>query len=433
MTFISLTMFKSEMEVRTVPEQIESKTRSRGSVYRNSLTLQEVQHMVKHSLGSDAKVHKFSLQPYADGQIGFLGTHQRLSVEIESRNGKETLSFFVKGVPHDVPIHAEYVLEKSVFPKEMAFYRDILPKLYREYNDQPWTATCHLIKEHLLVFEDLGAKGFRTRNKLFTKELVVSGLTSIARLHASSLAAEARLGTTFIEMYPDAFISNAFCETGRTRVWFDVGVNAMVAVAEHLGLDGSLIPKACDQVYRAMEMSSTKRNVISHGDLWGNNLMFNDDVPPKCLLVDFQLVRYSPLAHDVAQLLYLCTDRSFRETSEETMLKHYYSVLCETLNSMKSTSVELPPWSELVQGMEEQRLGAAITAAAYYQTVLLDEDLGARIMNKPDSYNEYVFKNRDNIVIEAMKNDAAYNKRISESVAELVELSFRFEELPKPT
>ncbi|XP_017788476.1 PREDICTED: uncharacterized protein LOC108571019 [Habropoda laboriosa] len=427
-------MSKSELEVRLAPERLnDKKPCSAVNAYHNLLTLQEVRALVKDATGVEADVQKFYLESYSDAKLGFLGSHQRLCVEVKSANGVELLSFFVKVVPYDVPTQAEYVLDKCVFLKERIFYRDIVPQFYHEYKHERWTATCYLVKENMLVFEDLGAKGYSLRNKLFDKELIVSALTTLASLHASSLMAEARLGKSLKKMYPHVFMENAFSETGKTRTWFNVGVNAAVAIAEHLGLDASLIPKACEEVFPAMKTSSTKRNVVSHGDLWGNNMMFSNTLPLKCLLVDFQLLRYSPLAHDVIQFLYLCADRDFRVTWEETMLKHYYSVLCKILNSTKSICVEVPPWSELIQGIEEQRLAAVITAVIYFQTVLMDEEVSAKILNEPNSYYEFEFKDRNEPVLNAMKTDPMYCKRLTEIITELVELSFRLDKLPKPT
>lgn len=428
-------MSKSELEIRIAPDLLNTgpAASTDTQTYKNLLTLQEVRNIVKQAVGNEANVEHFSLKSYSDGKLGFLGSYQKLCVEVETSSGKETLSFFLKGIPYEVPSQAEYVLDKCAFLKERIFYRDIVPQLCQGYNDEQWMPVCYWVKDNLLVFEDLGAKGYSLRSKLFDKELIVSSLKTIARLHASSLLAEARLGTPLKEVYPEAFMENAFCEDGKTRTWFDVSVKAIVAIAEHLGLDASLIPKACELVFPAMEMSSTKRNVISHGDLWGNNLMFSNTAPPKCLLVDFQLLRYSPMAHDVVQLLYLVADHDFRVTWEKTMLKHYYSVLCEIINSTKAIAVEVPSWSELVEGMEEQRLAAVITAAIYFQTVLLDAKTGAEILNDPDSYNDFEFKDRNETVLRVMKIDPVYCKRVTEAVTELVQLSFRLDELPKPT
>lgn len=95
--------------------------------------------------------------------------------------------------------------------------------------------------------------------------------------------------------------------------------------------------------------------------------------------------------------------------------------------------MEIPAWSELIEGIEEQRLAAIITAAIYFQTVLLDEKLGAEILGNPNSYHEFEFKNRNETVLKLMEIDPIYNKRLTEIVTELVEFSFRLNELPKPT
>ncbi|XP_076286025.1 uncharacterized protein LOC143211852 [Lasioglossum baleicum] len=429
-------MSESKLQVPIAAEQAKSSLRvsSRANAFRNVLTFEEVQQLAKDSLGPEAEAQKHSLRQYSDGKLGFLSSHQRLSIEAKTKTGEtEMLTFFVKVVPYDLPVQAEYVIGKCVFLKEMIFLRDIVPELKKSYNAEQWSPRCYLVKDHLFIFEDLGAKGYTMRDKhSFTKELVVSSLNSIARMHASSLLAEERLGVSFKKLYPDAFVENSFARTGKTKEWFDTGINAIVAIAEQLGLDASQVPKACQEVFAGLEMSPTKRNVISHGDLWGNNMMFSNEVPPKCLLVDFQLLRYAPLVHDVAQLLYLCTDRSFRKSSEETMLKHYYSVLCETLKSA-GTPIEIPPWSEIVEGYEEQRLAAAVAAATFFHTVLMDEDLVEELMSNPVTYNEFVFENRTEIVLKVMKEDLRYRKRVTESVVDIVDLSLRFDQLPKPS
>ncbi|XP_015431448.1 PREDICTED: uncharacterized protein LOC107187789 [Dufourea novaeangliae] len=429
----SSVMSKSKLQLPIPSEQSDGKVGTRGNSPQSLLTFQDVQNVAKRSLGREVDVKKFALRPYSSGTLGFLGTHLRLTVEVESKSGgTETLSFFVKGVPYDVPVQAEYVIDRCVFLKEKIFYRDIVPEFYKVYNKEPWSPTCYLVKDHLLIFEDLGAKGYTVSNKVFTKERVVAGLTTLARLHASSLLTEARLGVSLKKLYPHGFVENSFSQTGKCRQWFSVGIDAIVGVAEHIGLDASLLPNICEEVFSGIETSATKRNVVSHGDLWGNNLMYSNDVPPKCLLVDFQLVRYCPLAHDVAQFLYLSADRSFRLACEESMLKHYYSVLCDTLKTAK-ISVDIPAWSEVVEGMEEQRLCAAITAATFFQTVLLDEQVGAEITNDSDTYSIHQFVSRTEMIINTMKSTPEYNRRLTEIVTELVELSFRFDELPKPS
>jgi len=394
------------------------------------LSFEEVKEVAKRALSNDADLLKYAIRPFSDGKLGYLGSHYLLDVIATRKKETIALSFFLKTVPYEVPDQANYVIKKGVFKQETKFYSVIMPLLREGYHGEPWAPMCYKVKNDLMIFEELNSKGYTIRDKLFDKTLVRAGLNALARLHAASLLAENHLGTSLNRLYPDAFVERAFVHEGISREWFESGIELAAIIAERLGLDPDLIRSTCEQMYHAVKPSCTKANVVSHGDLWGNNLLFNNDVSPKCLLVDFQLLRYSPLAHDVAQFLYLCTDRSFRETWESTMLRHYYDTLRETLN-IHEIPVQIPPWSELIEGMEEQRLGAIITAIICFPTVLIDETRDAQVM-KSVSFSDF-FWNKKAFIFSNMEKDPVYKRRINEVVIELAELASRLDQLPKPS
>ncbi|KAG7202076.1 hypothetical protein KM043_004750 [Ampulex compressa] len=405
---------------------INSSVSPASSALAHILKVREVEGLVSRALNSaELQVLDFCVEPYSDKKIGFLSSHLRLRVKIRARNREETLQFFAKTIPYDAPAQAEYIICRGVFEQENIFYREIVPQLDYRYHAEPWAPTCYLARKDLMVFEDLHTKRYSMRGKFFGKELVLAGLSTIARFHAASLLAEGRLGNSFVGLYPEIFEQKYF-----TRDWFNAGVDTAMAIADELGLDSTAIPLACEQLFRAIKPSSSKANVISHGDLWGNNFMFTDDEKPKCLLVDFQLMRYSPLAHDVMQFLYLCTERSFREIWEESLVKHYYAELCATLRDSE-ISVPVPPFSELIEGVEEQRVSAAVTATLFFPTVLLDEE-GSMQLTKNSEYFTTV-DSRRNIVIANMKRDKEYGRRIGDIVTELVELITRLDDFPEPS
>lgn len=406
-------------------------TNSNG-VYK-LLSFEDVKEVVKRALDGDVDLVEYSIRPYSEGKLGFLGSYYRLDATAARRKETIVLTFFVKTVPYAVPEQADYVIKRGVFEQEVRFYSVLTPLLLEGYRGEPWAPMCYKAKEDLIVFEELGGKGYSIRDKLFDQTLVRASLSVIARLHAASLLAEARLGMSFDRLFPGMFTEKAFICVGTPRVWFDKGVNLVAAIAERLGHDSSSVRLACERIYDGLKPSRTKANVISHGDLWGNNLMFNNDSPPKCLLVDYQLLRYSPLAHDVMQFLYLCTDRSFRGAWETVMLRHYYETLREILTVHKAPSAQIPSWSELIEGVEEQRLSSIITATMYFPTVLLEEDASARIMNDSATYAEYNFQNREKFVFSNMKINPIYERRINEAVIELAELASRLDQLPKPS
>ncbi|XP_015116742.1 uncharacterized protein LOC107040936 [Diachasma alloeum] len=399
------------------------------------VTLQDTKLIAKAAVGPSAEVLDFTVTKYSSEKLGFLGSHRHLKIlvkEDHAEGSEREVNCFVKALPLDSPLQLLYAQESRTFEKEAAFFTKISPLMTADSTGPTWCPRCYLVKDNALIFEDLGVQGFKMRDKLFDEVVIKSGLSALASLHSSSLRAEKRMGKLFKDIFPEDLYEVAFVKSGeKRRKWFLAGVNVAIRVAEDMSLDPSKLPETFDRIFEAMETSKSKINVISHGDLWGNNLLFNDEEPPECKLVDFQLFRYSPVGHDLAQFLYLCASRELRDSRKEELLRYYWDQLLERVgDDVEARNV--PTLEEVLQGYEEQRIAACCTAAIYFPTVLLDGTIGAEIMDRGESYEQYYFEDRREVVMGIMKRDAVYGERIRETVRELVEMSFKVEEFPVP-
>ncbi|XP_063972604.1 uncharacterized protein LOC135160212 [Diachasmimorpha longicaudata] len=399
------------------------------------VTLQDAKLIAKAAVGPLAEVLDFTVTNYSSEKLGFLGSHRYLKILVKEDHGEDSereVSCFVKALPMDSPLQLLYAQESRTFEKEAAFFTKIAPLMTTDSSGPSWCPRCYLVKDNALIFEDLGIQDFKMRDKLFDEVVIKSGLRALANLHSASLRAERRMGKLFKDIFPEDLYEVAFVKSvDKRRKWFLAGVNVAISVAEDMGLDPSKLLETFDRIFEAMETSKSKINVISHGDLWGNNLLFNDQKPPECKLVDFQLFRYSPVGHDLAQFLYLCASRELRDSKKEELLMYYWDQLQE-IGGEASEAKNLPTLEEVLQGYEEQRIAACCTAAIYFPTVLLSGAIGAEIMDRGESYEQYYFEDRREIVIGIMKRDTVYGERIRETVRELVEMSFKIDEFPVP-
>ena len=192
------------------------------------VTAKDANELVKRVIGPDAEVVDYSIKPYCDEKIGFLGSHQRLIITTKGQHQHDEIlsqiRLFVKSLPYEVSTQVEYVKEKGVFHQESNFYRNIVPELLRGFDCEPWSPVCYLIREDCFVFEDIGELGFSmANNKLLKENEIRAGLRAIARLHASSLHAESRLARKLNEICPGAFEERAFHKWGNQYRWFLAG------------------------------------------------------------------------------------------------------------------------------------------------------------------------------------------------------------------
>lgn len=212
-------------------------------------------------------------------------------------------------------------------------------------------------------------------------------------------------------------------QRGKEARFYATGGDVVSELAQRLGFDSQKTRKAYDQVYELVKPSDKHRNIICHGDLWGNNFMYADDSPLlKCILIDFQLCRYIPLAMDLLQFFHLNSTRKFRAEHEVELVKFYHSELEKTIkNNDLTNSAKVPSLDEIFAAMKDLRVYGLALATFYLPLILLDPQSRAECTNDSADYNEYIFVDRTDVTIACMEKHEFCKKMIEEAVIELAE------------
>ena len=122
----------------------------------------------------------------------------------------------------------------------------------------------------------------------------------------------------------------------------------------------------CDDTILEMVRNTYKRNdnhlnVLCHGDLWANNIMFThspDGIVQDVLLVDFQLANLNTPASDLAFLIFSSFHDDLDESSWNELLKYYHTILTQTLDKFEYKDRTLT-----LRQLHEQFLSQAVLAS----------------------------------------------------------------------
>ncbi|KAJ8673811.1 hypothetical protein QAD02_005073 [Eretmocerus hayati] len=384
-----------------------------------SLSPQQIQTVVHRALGSDTHILDYRLEPFTKQKNGILGMHYLLTVR--TNRSQRTYSYFLK-TPAEASVIRD-MMGGTVFSEEIHFYKHIQPLLIANYNIEKWSPSCYLADINTLVLEDLRAQGFSISvDWPLNGTLVRSALSSLARFHASSILVQMRLGPSFKSLYSNAIEEKVYTNLQKFRQINLVGYETVALMAGKLGLDSSLVQKVFDRAYENMKPEEGKCNVLCHSDLWKNNLMFDKSVPPRCVLVDYQMLKYASPALDVGMLLYVNTTPEFRKEFEGEMLEHYYSTFCTTLlTSDLSDQVQIPSYDSMLKDYHEKRLIGITYAAFFLPSLYLSVEDLSMLLNNPAELEKWLFRNRFDLISAHMDVDPLYKNKMKDIVTELIE------------
>lgn len=154
----------------------------------------------------------------------------------------------------------------------------------------------------------------------------------------------------------------------------------------HLAHLGPKISRQSATIYeRVCEKSAraeTGFNVLCHGDLWSNNILFrgrngteNDDAVDDVRLLDFQQVCSGSLCLDLCMILHGGSNENVTEQDWDRLLQHYHGIFSGTLRNLGWSSARVPSQTALQARMVEYAFCEA------YTSVLM---IGGRSLEKTD-------------------------------------------------
>ncbi|XP_067007732.2 uncharacterized protein [Anabrus simplex] len=403
------------------------------------LTDEEWSSAVQKKLGTnDFKILEVSVSGLGEDIGGFLGEHLKVKVTVVTQSKQQQLAFFAKRIPNSNDTsHNELINSSKGFPKETGVFSRLF-SLYPECN-QPWGPRCYFVRPDVIVLEDLMEQKFRLvgRRSFLDYSHCELVLRALAAFHAGSIIIEENNQHKLNELYPDLLFENLFVDDNnfKTNLWFHSAVETVVSSVRLLRkykrntdiskINLEKLKKFLYQMYELIKPSKKYRNVVTHGDLWINNLLFkydddDDETPVDLRLVDYQLVRYTPPAVDIMSFLHLDTTQDFRRVNEKKLLSLYHTSLGEELARHGYQVEDFLPWSEFEETCEVYKALGCIIAPCYHHFSTFTEEVLKDHMAQ-DGFNEFFFGNRCELVEKCCDEDDFYRKRVITDLEELIE------------
>lgn len=165
------------------------------------------------------------------------------------------------------------------------------------------------------------------------------------------------------------------------------------------------------------------KNVFIHGDLWTNNLLFRKDKNGKvnhAIIIDFQLARYAPPAHDLLMFLHLVQNKSFLDLHQQELFRYYYEAFAQELQKNSIDVEAILPWKIFSESCDFYQDLGLICKLFYFQLILIPEELLGKFMNTPESFMRNMMVDRSELALACFAKSESYKARVTEALNEVI-------------
>lgn len=316
----------------------------------------------------------------------------RATVRVTLEGRGKTLSLIVKSQPAKEEI-AKIVSESNMFNREAGAFITLMPAVYRLLDEaspgefQPCTASCLYYHSgspaSAIVLDDLKEQGFRMADR--TVGLDMQHCLLVMKALAQSHAASAVLDLKNPEIFKSYFES-FFCERLRKNFepFFRCNMHNVAKEVEKWPLYSNrfasklhrLADIVIDVMIKETERTDDDFNVLIHGDLWLNNMMFRySDETEEVVdvrFVDYQLCHFTNAAQDLQYFLHTSPSINLLE-KHSILVEEYHKNLQATLTLLGHEYL-CPSLKKLYKQLDKMGRFAVVISCTVLPIVLADKN-----------------------------------------------------------
>lgn len=164
--------------------------------------------------------------------------------------------------------------------------------------------------------------------------------------------------------------------------------------------------------------------VLSHRDVWKNNLMFKFtdnylQTPTNCVLIDFQTARFLPVTLDVLMAIICNTRRGHYEKFLDYYLKFYYRELENELEQFKIDLQKKMTFEAFMKTVDHHKSVILVYNAVFEMYTLIPNNFFMLLGEK--RFQDFSYGDRTKYILAIMEQDDFYRQCVMEAVEAVVE------------
>ncbi|CAG9767606.1 unnamed protein product [Ceutorhynchus assimilis] len=368
------------------------------------LNQEDIYVIIKNKIGINKEFNLISYKMVPlDVKNGVLGDYFKLFINLED----EQLIFFAKFLSCTTEI-MKSVLKLGPSKKEEFFYMVFVPKVKElGYGDLlDFAPNCYFSRvDDVIVLDDMTQEGFigSTLNSKLNYEALKVTVEKIAKFHACGFILEENLkqsGQSLYQNYKEYLQEVIFVPESplfkatvprNEKIFMYLTTKKFPEVCAKYSED--ILKEKYANGWRLftekLHKSETFKNVICHGDLHVGNMLFNYK-SGNTALIDFQILRYCPPAHDLLLFLYCTTFKETFDTYHNELIAYYYSELTKHLGKFNFEIENILPKEEFYQSIDYMKSQCILQAFFYNLIHMIEPKKREEILEDEENYKKYI-------------------------------------------